>query len=151
VDDPVFRFITYVGATPAKVWAALVAKDGLWQAWYGAWIESSFKVGERLEFLGPGTDGDKTVHIYGEILVFEPGKTWSFIEHPGPSYKPDHAQLRSRTTYTLEPAGDCTKLTTVVDQWSPNHYGIEKAEAGWSALVSILKTYVETGKILNIG
>jgi len=149
MKDTVVTIISYIDAGPEKVWETLISPNGLWKAWYGAWIDSNFKPGDKIAFLGPGVDGEKTVHIYGEVLAYEYRKTLSYFEHPGPSYKPDHADLQTRITWNFEPAADCTKLTLVIDQWSKNHYSQPTALNDWSTVVSILKSFVETGKILK--
>jgi signal transduction histidine kinase len=55
--------------------------------------------------IGPGKEGDETVHVYGKILDFEPNKIFSYTEHPGPSYNPDHASLETRITFRLDEVG----------------------------------------------
>lgn len=150
MKDTVFTYISYIDAAPTKVWDALVSKTGIWNAWYGAWIKSSFKPGDKLEFVGPGVDGEETVHIYGEVIAFDIGKTFTYIEHPGASYKPDHAKLQTRINWNFEAAGDCTKLTLIVDQWSEGHYAQASAFNDWSTVISIFKSFVETGKILQL-
>ncbi len=75
----------------------------------------------------------------------------SFIEHPGPSYNPNHAELGSRVTFALEQAGACAKLTLVNDQWTANHPSRENAKSHWWIILSSIKTYAETGKTLDFG
>ena len=149
MKDTVVTIISYIDARPETVWDALISPKGLWKAWYGAWITSSFKVGEKIEFLGPGLEGEETVHIYGEMLAFDPNKIFSYTEHPGPSYKPDHANLHCRISWNFDPAGECTKLTLVIDQWSEHHYSLPTAFNDWSMVCSILKSFIESGKILK--
>src|SRR5262245_24501470 len=128
--------LIYVDASPAKVWDAIVSPDGLWKAMYGAWIESSFKVGEKIEFLGPGNEGDRTVHIYGKVLGYEPFKTISYTEHSGPSYRPNHAEFSNRVTFTFEAVGQVTKLSFVSDEWTPNHPSYAGAIDEWPVMLS---------------
>jgi hypothetical protein len=52
---------------------------------------------------------------------------------------------------TLEPAGDCTKLTLVHDRWPENHPSFESTQQSWPIILSNLKTFAETGKTLNFG
>lgn len=75
----------------------------------------------------------------------------SLSEHPGPSYYANHEELESRITFTLEPVGYCTKLTLVNDQYTPDHPSRAKAADSWWMVMSILKTYAETGKTLDLG
>ncbi len=118
---------------------------------FGSVIRSTFKAGDALEYVGPGNDGDETVHVYGTLLAYEPHQTLSFIEHPGPSYFPNHAELESRVTFTLETVGQCTKLTLVNDQWSANHPSYPNAQSHWWMILSNIKTFTETGRTLDFG
>lgn len=96
----------------------------------------------------PGQDGEETVHVYGKILKCEPKKVLSMTEHAGPSYNPN---FETRITYTLEPVGECTKFTLVHDQWPDDHPSHAKTKETWPVVLSNIKTYVETGKTLNLG
>jgi hypothetical protein len=68
-------------------------------------IQSTFNKGDAIKFIGPGKEGDETVHVYGKILDFEPNKIFSYTEHHGPSYNPDHASLETRITFRLDEVG----------------------------------------------
>lgn len=140
----------YIGGTPERVWKALVAPEDVRKTFYGSVIESSFEVGSSLKYVGPGEDGEDTVHVYGEVLAFEPNEKFSFTEHPGPTYYPNHAELASRVTYTLEPVGNCTKLTLVNDRWTKDHPGYDHADEGWWRVLSNIKTLIETGETLDL-
>jgi len=145
------KYVFYIDAEPAKVWDALITPEGTRHTFFGCVIRSTFRVGEPYAYVGPGQDGDETVHVYGNILAFEPNKIFSYTEHPGPSYHANHAELEARITFTLEPAGKCTKLTVVHDRWTPGHPSVAKADESWWMMLSNIKTYVETGKTLDLG
>lgn len=145
------KYVMYIGSTPEKVWNILISPEGTKAAFFGSVIRSTFEEGSDYEYVGPGNDGDETVHLYGKVLKFEPHKVHSFEEHPGPTYYPNHAELKSRFTFTLEPVGETTKLTLVNDQWSDNHPGFNKAADTWNIVMSNIKTFAETGKTLNFG
>lgn len=143
------HFVTYIDAKPEDVWHVLVSDEGVSKTFYGCTIRSTFQVGDELAYVGPGNDGDKTVHVYGKLIEFEPNRIISFLEHPGPSYYANHAELETRVTITLEPVGACTKLSLVNDQWPANHPAYENTRQNWSMILSNIKTYVETGKTLD--
>jgi uncharacterized protein YndB with AHSA1/START domain len=146
-----FNYEFYIGAEPEKIWAALVLPEGTKQTFFGCVIKSDFEKGSAFEYVGPGTEGDETVHIYGTILAYEQNKIFSMLEHPGPSYRPNHAELESRITFSLEAVGAVTKLTVVNDQFTENHPSLETVDSQWWMILSNLKTYVETGKNLDFG
>ncbi|PZD95359.1 polyketide cyclase [Paenibacillus sambharensis] len=145
------KYEFYIGAKPDKVWEILTSKEGTRSIFFGCELRSAFREGEPFEYRGPGSDGDETVHVYGTILAYEPGKRLSMTEHPGPSYYSNHAELESRMTYTLEEMGECTKLTLINDQWTENHPGMENARASWWMILSNIKTLAETGRTLQLG
>src|SRR5262249_3672463 len=111
-------------------------------------IKSTFKTGDPIEFVGPGKEGPEMVQIYGKIVDYEPEKVFSYTDHPGPSYSPNHDEIEYRVTYRLEVAGKCTKLTLDVDQWTPNRS--HDQDYFWWIILSNLKTLVETGKTLEL-
>ena len=145
------EYAIYIDAKPEKVWEALVSPEGTKVAFFGSELKSSFEVGAPFEYVGPGSEGDATVHVYGTIQAYEPGKKLVYLEHPGPSYRERHAELTSRVTFELEEAGTTTKLTLVNDEWSENHPAVDNAKGAWPMVVSSIKTWCETGKTLDFG
>ncbi|MDP5276001.1 SRPBCC family protein [Chengkuizengella axinellae] len=141
----------YIDATPEEVWHTLVSPEGTRKSFFGCVINSTFKVGDPYEYVGPGNEGDETVQVYGTILFYEPHKVLSYTEHPGPSYQVKHKELESRVTFTLEPVGGCTKLTLENDQWTENHPAYENSKKHWWMMLSNIKTVTETGKSLDLG
>ncbi|BBI31039.1 SRPBCC domain-containing protein [Cohnella abietis] len=145
------KYVFYVGVQPEQLWQVLISPEGTKATFFGSVIRSTFEVGSTLEYVGPGNNGDETVHVYGTVQSFEPNSVISYEEHPGPSYYPNHAELKSRITITLEAVGTSTKLTLVNDQWSDNHPSLSKTEDSWPMILSNIKTFAETGKTLDFG
>lgn len=145
------KYEFYIDAKPEDVWNILISPEGTKKTFYGCVIKSTFKIGDSIEYVGPGNDGDETVHVYGKVLAFEPHNILSFTEHPGPSYYPNHAELETKVTITLETVGNCTKLTLVDDEWTENHPSYTNTEQGWWMVLSNIKTLAETGKTLDFG
>ncbi len=138
----------YIEAPTEEVWNAFVLPNQFFMAFYGANIKSSFKIGDRIEYVGE-YEGKETVHIYGEILEYDENKILSYTDHPGPTYNEKHAELVSRIRVTFEPFGKITKLTLTNDQFSENNPMREKADQ-WYLILSNLKTYVEKGNLMKI-
>jgi uncharacterized protein YndB with AHSA1/START domain len=145
------KYELYIGAKPEDVWNAFISPEGTKAIFFGCVLNSTFEVGAPYEYIGPGEDGPETVHVYGKFLEFEPNKVMSYTEHPGPSYRSNHAELETRVTLTLDTMGDCTKLTLVNDKWPENHPSYESTKTHWPMILSNFKTFVETGKALNFG
>src|SRR5690554_471089 len=79
------EYVFYIDTKPEQVWEVLVNPEQSFKAFMGGVIRSTYQVGDDIEFVGPGADGEKTVHIYGKILQFEPNRILSYTDHPGPS------------------------------------------------------------------
>ncbi|WP_409343971.1 SRPBCC family protein [Paenibacillus sp. MBLB4367] len=145
------KYVMYIGASPEQVWQAFISPEGTKAVFFGCILDSTFEVGAPYAYIGPGNDGDQTVHVYGNVLAFEPNKRMSYTEHPGPSYRDNHAELETRVTLTLEPVGTSTKLTLVNDNWPADHPSYENTKESWPMILSNMKTYAETGKTLDFG
>lgn len=143
------KYEFYIGATAPKVWDALISPELVKQIYYGSVIRSSFKEGERLEYVGPGADGDETLHVYGTVLEFEPEQALRFTHKVGPSYLKGGEPYESRISWLLEPAGDCTKLTLIHDEWHPDDPAYDSSDDAWWHILSNIKTLVETGRTLD--
>lgn len=145
------KYEFYIGAETETVWKAFVSEEGTRQTFFGCVIESTFQEGDSFRYVGPGNDGDNTVHVYGRILAYEPCKVLSYLEHPGPSYYSNHEELESRVTFTLETVGACTKLSLVNDRFTSEHPAYENAKSHWWMILSNIKTLAETGRTLDFG
>lgn len=143
------KYQFYIGGTPAQVWDSLVSPDKVRQIYYGSVIRSSFVPGELLEYVGPGAEGDETVHVYGTLLEFTPEHALRFTHKAGPSYQRGSEIHESRISWFLEPAGGCTKLTLLHDQWHPGDPSYGPSESAWWQILSSIKTLVETGRPLE--
>jgi uncharacterized protein YndB with AHSA1/START domain len=58
------------------------------------------------------------------------------------------AERRSKVTFDLEPHGETVKLTVVHDGFDPGSTVRDMVQEGWPALLSSLKTLLETGDTL---
>ncbi|OPH49021.1 polyketide cyclase [Paenibacillus ferrarius] len=145
------KYEFYINAKPEKVWEVFISPEGTKAIFFGCVLNSTFEIGSPYAYVGPGSEGDETVHVYGEVLAFEPNLKMSYTEHPGPSYRENHAELETRVTLTLDVVGNCTKLTLVNDQWPENHPSYESTQSSWPMILSNIKSYVETGETLDFG
>jgi uncharacterized protein YndB with AHSA1/START domain len=145
------KYVIYVNASPKEVWDVLVTPEGTKAVFFGSVLESTFEIGAPYRYIGPGNDGEETVHVYGTVLEFEPEKRMSYTEHPGPSYRENHAELETRVTMTLDTVGKTTKVTLINDRWPDNHPSYENTKESWPIILSSIKTYAETGKTMDFG
>lgn len=145
------HYVFYIDGTPDKVWDTLISPQGTKQIYYGSVIRSTFKEGELLEYIGPGEDGDDTLHVYGTIIEFTPQKALRFTHNVGPSYYKGQQRYESRISWLLEPIGECTKLTLIHDDWQAGDPSYTGSSSAWWQILSNTKTLVETGHTLNFG
>lgn len=138
-----FVYVSYIRTTAAKLWTALTSSEFTKQYWFGASFESTFEVGATWKLVL--TDG--TVADVGEILESVPGKrlvvTWRN------QFKPElHAEGVARCMFDLVEDGAQMKLTVTHEiDVSPSKL-IAAVSAGWPAILSSLKSLLETGTAL---
>jgi uncharacterized protein YndB with AHSA1/START domain len=135
-EKPEFVYVTYIATTPDKVWNAL--KDAeLTKLYWGVHKNvSEWKVGSKFEHQDYDTGA---VRITGEVLEIDPPHklviSWGH---------PDQSEPPSKVTFLIEPFMDSVRLTVLHEQLSPK---MEKAiSAGWPAILSSLKTLLESGQ-----
>lgn len=139
-----FVHVIYIAAKVDTVWNGL--SDGqLTRAYWKHDNVSDWKVGSRWEHVG--ATPERPVDICGEVLEIDPPRrlaiTWAF-----PHEADDPAKV-SRVTFELTPLGPDTKLVVVHSGLEPNSDMQRGVTDGWPAVVSNLKTLLETGKVLS--
>jgi uncharacterized protein YndB with AHSA1/START domain len=138
-----FTYVIYIRTSPAKLWQALIEPEFTRQYWVETWQESDWKPGAAWRILLPdGRVGDS-----GEVLEIDPPKR--LVLSWRNEFIPDmRAEGYSRMSYTLEHQDAAVKLTVVHEIDRPNSKLIESVASGWPALLSSLKSLLETGESL---
>jgi uncharacterized protein YndB with AHSA1/START domain/DNA-binding transcriptional ArsR family regulator len=135
-DRPTFVYVTYIESTPEKVWRALTDADLTGQYW-GHRNVSDWQVGSRWEH--QRMDGSGIADVAGEVLVSDPPRrlvtTWSGADEP------------SQVTFDIERYEDIVRLTVTHENLADEGEHADVA-SGWSAVLSNLKTMLETGHAL---
>lgn len=154
MEKPTFVYTTFIRTTPEKLWEALTNGDFSEKYWFGFRIEVELKAGGNVRILPPKGMEKHGDHA-GKVLVCEPGRklvyTWN------PKDKPELATKRdgpSRVTYELTPMGALVKLRLIHENLLPED--IEKdpntfqgINNGWPAVISSLKSLLETGESIT--
>ena len=143
---PAIVYTIYIAAPPEKVWQALTTAEFSRQYFSGFAIEADLKIGGT--FIARAPDG--SVHISGKVIECVPARkltitfnvNWpALIEKLGPTL----------VTYEIEPAGDVVKLTLIQSHDRPLSDDIlSGGRQGWPAILSSLKSLLETGQALAI-
>jgi uncharacterized protein YndB with AHSA1/START domain len=150
VDTTKFKpntvYVTYIAATPEKVWQGLTDPAFTKQYFAGFAVDVEPRTGGAFRMLYP----DGRTHISGEVVDWSPPRrfscTWVVEGMPG------FAELPAcLVTYDIEQAGDAVKLTmTEAHSWDVPEAILSGGRSGWPAILSSLKSLLETGKSLVI-
>ena len=143
---PAIVYTIYIASTPEKVWQALTTAEFSRKYFFGNAVEVDQKVGGAYVVRTP----DGALHISGEVIECDPPRrltiTWNvnwpgLVEKLGPTL----------VTYGIEQAGDAVRLTLVQAHDRPISDDIlSGGRAGWPAILSSLKSLLETGQALAI-
>lgn len=143
--NPEFIYTTYIKTTPEKVWAAITNPEFTRQYWLQE-IASDWKKGSKWQMLN--NDKERTAKIVGEVLECTPPTrlvlTWA--QAADAADKSEH----SRVTYNIETVEDMVRLTVTHDNLKPGSVMSEKIVIGWPRVLSSMKSFLETGKGLNV-
>jgi hypothetical protein len=100
--------------------------------------------------VGPDGKGGEAVHVEGEVLACKRNELLQLSHRAGPMWRKGPKVYTSRITYSLKGMGFATKLSVDHDQWEEGDPGYGTNADGWMLLLSSIKSYVETGKALDL-
>ncbi|KRR10202.1 SRPBCC family protein [Bradyrhizobium valentinum] len=143
---PAIVYTIYIASTPEKVWEALTSAEFSRKYFSGHAVEVDQRIGGAFIMRTP----DGALHISGEVIECEPAKkltvtfnvNWpALVEKLGPTL----------VTYEIEQAGDAVKLTMLQSHDREISDDIlSGGRTGWPAILSSLKSLLETGNALTI-
>jgi uncharacterized protein YndB with AHSA1/START domain/DNA-binding transcriptional ArsR family regulator len=154
-----FVYVTYIHTTAETLWQALTDPAFTLRYW-GIGMDSDWEVGSAIRVQrGPGEDFRDIEQV---VLEAEPYRRLSYRWH---NYQPEHAELfgwsderfaelvkepLSKVTFDLEPYGATVKLTVVHDGFETESEMLNGVRSGWPAILSSLKTLLETDVTLPL-
>ncbi len=146
-SKPSFVYVTYIASTPEKVWAALTEGRFSREYWAGRFVESDWQPGSPVTFRK--LDGNPD-HVRATLLAVTPPShlemTWTYDLDSSKERPP-----ASKVTYDVQQAGPGNvKLTVIHEEHEPGSEVDEGVRNGWPAILSSLKSYLETGEALEI-
>jgi uncharacterized protein YndB with AHSA1/START domain len=143
---PATVYTIYIASTPEKVWDALTSAESSRKYFFGNAVDVDLRVGGAYVVRTP----DGALHISGEVIECQPLKrltvtfnvNWpGLLEKLGPTL----------VTYEIEQAGDAVRLTMIEAHDRPLSDDIlEGGRQGWPAILSSLKSLLETGQPLAV-
>jgi uncharacterized protein YndB with AHSA1/START domain len=140
-----FVYVIYIRATAEKLWQALTEPEFTRKYWFDTTQESAWKPGAswRIVF-ADGRVGDS-----GEVVEIDPPRrlvlTWRHEIVPELT-----AEGYSRLTYELEQQGEAVLLTLTHTMDRSESKFIQSIAEGWPAILSSLKSLLETGSPLQV-
>lgn len=140
-NRPLYRYVTYIEATPEGVWEALTDED-LTAAYWGHRNVSDWEPGSRWEHRR--VDGSGIADVAGTVLSSErPRKLVITFDAPGEPAADDPSVV----TFDIEPFHEIVRLT-VTHENLHSEQDLEAVGAGWPAVCANLKSLLETGHVL---
>jgi uncharacterized protein YndB with AHSA1/START domain len=143
---PAIVYTIYIASTPQQVWQALTSAEFSRKYFSGNAVEVDLRVGGAYIVRTP----DGALHISGEVIECDPPRKLTFtfnvnwpalVDKLGPTL----------VTYEIEPAGDVTRLTLLQSHDRPLSDDIlSGGRQGWPAILSSLKSLLETGNAMVI-
>ena len=139
-----FVYVTYIRATPEKLWKALIEPEFTRKFWCNTTQESEWKPGASWKILMP----DGRVADSGEVVEIEPHRR--LVLKWRNEFRPElKAEGYSRLTYQLEKEGKSVKLTVIHEIEKEGSKFIEAVSSGWPHILASLKSLLETGESLE--
>ena len=136
-------YTIYVAATPEKMWQALTTAEFSRKYFSGFAVELEEKVGGRFVLRAP----DGSEHITGEVIACDRPRrlTVTFnVNWPGLI----EALGETLVTYDIEQCGEAVRLTmTEAGDREIDDDILSGGRAGWPAILSGLKSLLETGTV----
>ncbi|WP_188454822.1 SRPBCC family protein [Virgibacillus oceani] len=147
MNNSTFAYETYIATTQEKLWVALTSGEFTEKYWFGREVKSDWKEDSSVIFLDK--NGKTTDH--GKVLKSKPYSVLSYTMQCVDD-QTDYEQT-PRVTFELKPMGSTVKLTLKHEYLSTNAFqgeseGFYGINNGWPAILSNLKSLLETDKIL---
>ena len=141
-DRPTFVYVTYIHATADRVWQALTEGDFTQRYWGGLRITSDWQPGSEVHHLSAAG----ATALTGEVLEADFPTRLSYTFHMQISDE-TRAEAPSRLTFDLQAMESVTKLT-LTHEHSAAGATFSNTSNGWPALMSSMKSLLETGEPL---
>jgi len=146
MQKPSFVYVTYIQTTPENVWDALINPELVKQYWGLHKNVSDWRAGSQWEYRDYENE---RVDVAGKVVESDRPRrlvlTWG---HPAGSecVAGSNAGEPSRVIFEIEPFMDSVRLTVTHEELGPEE--IRSISQGWPAILSSMKSLLETGKPL---
>jgi uncharacterized protein YndB with AHSA1/START domain len=139
---PKTTYVTYIASTPEKVWQALTSSEFTRKYFWERAIEVEPRVGGAFALKLP----DGRVNVQGKVIEYDPPQKLSVTWHV--EWPEDFRKLpECLVTYEIAPAGEAVRLMMAESHfWNVPEAILAGGRMGWPAVLSGLKSLLETGK-----
>src|SRR6059058_407283 len=144
MSKPEFVYVSYIETTPEKLWEALTNSEFSKRYWFGTDVQSDWNVGSPFALVTNGTTTD-----VGEILEADPPRRLSYSFHHVATEEGRNEQP-TKVVFNIEPHGNLVKLTLTHEGFAEGSKLLGAVSNGWPAILSGLKTMLESGTALAI-
>jgi uncharacterized protein YndB with AHSA1/START domain/DNA-binding transcriptional ArsR family regulator len=158
MSDTEFVYTTYINTSAERLWQALT-DPAFTRRYWGVTLQSDWAVGSIVSWEQSGVTIADPAQV---VLEAEPYRRLAYSWH---TFTPELAaafgfsdeflakissERRSRVSFDLEPVGQLIKLTVIHDDFEPGSTVLKTISGGWPAILSSLKTLLETGEALLV-
>ncbi|MDA0788361.1 MAG: SRPBCC family protein [Proteobacteria bacterium] len=138
--------VIYIQASRERVWEGLTTPGFTQRYFHETRVESDWQLGSDVIYYNP----DRTVAVAGKVLEMEYPRRLSFTWQVHYD-RQARQESPSRVTFTLDQvAGEATCLTVLHDQFPADSVVLPQISRGWIAILSNLKTLLETGNTMTV-
>jgi uncharacterized protein YndB with AHSA1/START domain len=142
--DPDFVYVMYIETTAEKLWEALTSPEFTKKYWFNIAVTSDWRVGSPINYIGDGKTKMK-----GKVLAADRPKllSYTFQEVDTEASK----EPPTRVTLEIEPelGTKTVRLTVTHTDFVQNSKHRPSISGGWPAVLSGLKSLLETGRTLQ--
>lgn len=140
-----FVYVTYIASTPDKVFEAITRPE-LAARYWGHENVSDWKPGSTWQHVR--ANDERTVQLVGKVIESSP-PTRLVISWASPERAGDPA-AHSRVTFEIEAYEDMVRLTVSHDELEAGSAMASGISRGWPVVLSSLKSFLETGRGLDV-
>jgi uncharacterized protein YndB with AHSA1/START domain len=136
-------YTTYIKTTPEKLWNAITNPEFTRQYWAGNANVSDWKKGSDWQHVDMDNPGK--IHHIGKVLECSPPSrlvlSW---------FTPGKEEDTSRVTFEITPVEDLVRLDVVHNEFIPDSQMAKNVSKGWPGVIASMKSYLETGKGIDL-
>lgn len=140
-----FQYVTYIFASPEKVFEA-ITKPEMAQAYWGHENISDWTPGARWQHVR--ANEERTVELVGEVHEYEPPRR--LVMSWAAASQSDDPTAHSRVTFDITPYDGMVRLTVTHDDLIPGSGMLKGITTGWPIVLSSMKSYLETGRPIDV-